>query len=114
MLHRLANAMLIIDAYVADAGCVWPNIDEDERHLAETQILDERVLHAECEDRHAVYAALDHAPDGHFPAVGVVDRRRQQNFVVVLYGDVFKRLDDFGEEWIGDFGNDETEYSAPS
>ena len=51
-------------------------------------------------------AAFDHAAYGQFHALRIVYGRRQQNFVMILHGDIFKRLHDFGKKWIRNLGND--------
>ena len=112
MLHRLTNPVLIVDANVADSRDMRADVHEDQRHFAETQVFDQRVFHAEGEDGDAIDATLDHPAHRDFHALGIVNGGGQKDFVVVLNRDVFKSLDDFRKEGVGDFGDDEAEDSA--
>src|ERR1700733_8705919 len=114
MLHRLANTMQVVDADIADPGKGRPDIDEHQWDPARFQVLEQQLLHPERHYRHAVDAAFDHAPDRTCHQPGVVDRRGQQNLVAMLNRNLLECLNDLGEEWIGDFRDDQTEDSASS
>ncbi len=72
-------------------------------------MLEQRFFHSEGEDRDAVHAAFDHAAYGEFHSFRIVHGGGEQNFVIVLDGEGFKGLHNFGEKRIGDFGNDQAE-----
>src|SRR3984893_3184111 len=112
VLNGLANAVLIVDANIAYTRHVRPNINEHQRHLAEAQVLDQRLFHSERQNGHTVDPALDHPPDGQLHPLGIVDRGSQKYFVIMLDGNILEGLDDLREKRVGDFGNDETENPA--
>ena len=64
--------------------------------------------------RNTFHAMLDHATDGDLHAFGIVRRRGQQDFVVILDGNVLKDLHDLGEERIGDLRDNQAENTAAS
>src|SRR6185437_3822549 len=101
VLNGLANAMLIVDADIADSRKRRPDVDEDEGDLASFQIVEERLFHTERYDGNAFDAALDHPANGERDSLGIVDRGSGEDFVVVLDGDVFESLNDFREERVG-------------
>src|SRR6476661_5833976 len=105
MVDSLGDSVLIVDLDIADARQGRPNIDKDQRYLAETQTVEKRLLHAERENRNPLDAALQHAANRRFHAFGIVNGRGQQNFIAVCNGSIFESLDDLGKEWIRDLGN---------
>src|SRR5258705_269212 len=106
MLHSLANAGLVIDAYIADAADGWSNVNKNERHFSETKIGNQIIFHAEGKDRHAVHAALDHASHRTFHTFCIRSGGAEQNLVAVLNGKFFESLYDFREERVGDLRHD--------
>src|SRR5689334_5270711 len=107
VLHGLANAILVVDRNVADARKLRSHVNKHKRNLAVVQIFDERIFHPEGKDSYAIYASLNHAAHREFHSLGVVDRGGQKDFIIMLDGEVFERLDYFGEKGIGDFRNDQ-------
>src|SRR5216684_7890313 len=95
VLHRLTNALLIIDANIAHARLPRSHIHEHERDVAKTKIFDERIFHTECEDGNAVDSALNHSARGQFHSFGIVHRGREKYLVVVLDSELLKHLNDF-------------------
>src|SRR5690348_982923 len=114
MLDSLTNAVQIIDANIADARQRGADVDKDERDIARFQVVEKGLFHAERDDGDAVDATLNHATDGMGKTPGVVNGGAGEDFVVVLDGDIFKSLNNLGEERIGDFGDDEAKDAAAS
>ena len=112
MLHRLADSVQIVDPDIADPRARRPDINEDQRHLPEFEVLKQHFFHTEGQDRNAFHPALDHSAYGALHPFRVVPRRGQQDFIAVLDRDGFEYLNDFWKEWVGDFGNNETENPA--
>src|SRR5450759_222514 len=114
MLHRLANAVQIVNPNVADVGAGQPDVGENQWHFPQLQVFEQHLFHAEGHNGNPFHAAFDHPPHGSFHALGVVTRGGQKNLVVVLDGNSFEDLDDLRKEWIGDLGNDESKDTTPS
>src|SRR5882762_11273316 len=114
MLHRLPDTMDIIDPDVTDAGTRRPHIYKHQRHVPQLEIVEERFFHAEGHYRNAFDAVLEHAPHGRFHSLRIVNRRRHQNLVVVLYRYVFEHVHNFGKEGIRDFRDDQPKDAAAS
>ena len=112
MLDGLTDSLLVIDLEDADARAVGTDIDENERNLAFGQLVEKRLLDAEGHHGHALDFALDHSPDAVVHALGVVVGGAHEDFVAVLDGDIFKALNQFGKEGIGDFGDEQAEEAA--
>ena len=114
VLHTLADAVVIIDFEQADAGTVRPLIDKHHGDVALGELLQQRLLDAERHHRDSLGLALQHAPDAQRHARRVVVGGADQDLVAILDGDIFESLNEFREEWIGDFRNDQAkEPGAP-
>src|SRR5690348_12197202 len=98
MLDSLTNAVQIIDANIADARQRGADVDKDERDIARFQVVEKGLFHAERDDGDAVDATLNHATDGMGKTPGVVNGGAGEDFVVVLDGDIFKSLNNLGED----------------
>lgn len=112
MLHRLPNSIPVVDGDVAYARKSGPDVDEHKWNFSVTQILNQRIFHAEGQDGHTVHTPLDHPAYGQLHPLRVIDGGSQKNFVVVLDRQILERLDEFGEKWVGDFRNDQPEHAA--
>jgi len=114
MLHGLADSVRIIDADIADAWCLRTHVNENERQISKSQVFQELVFQSERKNRDAIHASLDHSADREFHSFGIVNRGGKKDFVVLLDGQRLERLNDFGEEGISDFRNDQPEHAAAS
>jgi hypothetical protein len=113
MLYRLANAVQIVNANVADMRACHSDVGEDQRHITQLQVFEQEIFHAEGHDGNAIHAAFNHAPHRGLDTFGIVPGRGQKNFVLVLNGNTLENLHDFREKGIGDFGNDKAKNAAP-
>src|ERR1700722_13203659 len=77
-------------------------------------MLQKFVFHSERKDGNPVDAPFDHPADGEFHAFGIVNGRSEKNLVILFNGQRFERLHDFGEEGVGDLGDDQPKYAAAS
>ena len=109
MLHALADAVVVIHFEQADARPLRPNVDEDEGHIAFGELIEQRLFDAEGHDGYAFDFALEHAADAMRHSPGIVVGGADEDFVAVFDGDIFESLDQLGEEWVGDFRDDEAE-----
>jgi len=114
MLHALQYAVMVVDLEQADARPVRPDVDEDERHFAFGELIEQRLFDPEGHDGYAIDFALEHAADAVRHAPGFVVGGADEDFVAIGDGDIFKPLDQLGEERIGDLGDDEAEELAAS
>src|SRR5229473_4384550 len=112
VLYRLTNTMQIIDTNIADARARRANVYEYQRHVAKSKVVEERFLHAERHNRYAFDPVLEHAPYRGLHALGIVNRRSHQDFVIVLEGSLLENMDDFRKKWVRDFRNDQTKNTA--
>src|SRR5256714_11716243 len=94
VLDRLPDAVLIINSDIADFGRIRSDIDKHQRHFAQAKIVEKRLLHAEGKDRHSVDPALDHSPHRRFHSGAVMHGRGEKDLVIILYGKLFKSLND--------------------
>jgi|SRR6516225_5358746 len=114
MLNRLADAMEIIDADVADPRPLGADIHEHQGHFADLEVLQQTFLQPEREHGHTFYTSFDHAPDRTLHTFWIVAGRAQQNLVTMLDRNRLKPLHDFWEEWIGDIRDNQSEDPASS
>lgn len=103
MLDCLTNSVLIVYRDINDTSSVGAHIYEDQGNSPKLQVLQQQLFHSESQNGYAIYTALDHPPHRGLYSFGIVDGRREQNFVVVLNCKIFEGLYDFGKERIGDF-----------
>ena len=114
VLYRLTNSVLIVDPDIGDSRDIGSHVDEDQRNLTETKVLQQGFFHAEGEDRHPIHPAFDHAAHRRFHPFWIMHGRGQKDFVVVLDGEILEGLNDLREKWIGNFGNDQPQDAAPA
>ena len=107
MLHALPDAMVVIHFEQADARPLGPYVDEDQGHVALGELIEQWLFNAEGHNRDAFDFALEHAANAMRHSPGIVVGGADKDLVAVLDGDIFKSLDQFGEEWVGDLGDDE-------
>src|SRR5271156_2626374 len=50
VLSRLAEALRVIDADIADARCLRPDVHENERQIPKSKMFEKFVFHSECKD----------------------------------------------------------------
>src|SRR6266702_1654918 len=108
VLDCLPDTLLVVDLDIADLSDRRTNVYKYQWHFAETQVLQQRIFHAEGENSDALHPALDHAPDGTLHALRIVHGLGEQDLVVVLHRDVFEGLHNLREKRIGDFGDDQS------
>jgi hypothetical protein len=114
VLDCLSNAASVVNFDVADPGNCRRHIYKDQWHFSKSQVLEQRVFHAESEDRHTLHSAFDHAPHRKLHALWIMHGGSEQNFVIMLHRDVFERLDDLREKRVGDFGNNQPKDAGPA
>src|SRR5258708_30185887 len=112
MLEALQYAVMIVDLEQADARSIRPYVDEDQRYFAFGELIEEGLLDAEGHRGYAIDFALEHAADAVGHALGFVVGGADEDLVAIGDGDIFKPLDQLGEERIGDFRDDEAEELA--
>ena len=114
MLYTLTDAVVVVDLEQTDAIAPGPHIDEDKRDVALGELVEQGFFDAEGHDGDAIHLALEHTTDAVRHAFGVVVGGTDQDLVAMFNGDIFKALDELGEEGIGDLGDDEAEDPATS
>src|SRR5450755_3763582 len=114
MLHRLPDAVQVVDADITDPRTRWTDIDKHQRHFAQLQILQQDFFHAEGHDRHALDAPLDHAPHRTLHALGIITSGGQQNLVAILDRNALEDLNNFRKERVGDVRDNEAKDAAAS
>jgi len=114
VLNSLPDAVLIVNLQKTDAGLIGSHIDKHQRDSAGCQLLEERFFNTEGHDRHAFNFALDHALNAARHPFRVIVGRAHEDFIPVTNGDILESLNQFREEWIGDFGDDQAKNSAPA
>ena len=62
MLYSLPDTILVIDPDIANPWYVRSDIDKHQWHVAEPEVLEQRVLHAECKNGNSINSAFNHAP----------------------------------------------------
>src|SRR5579862_6766553 len=114
MLNRLTDTVQVVDTNVADAGTRRTNVDKYQWHLAQFEILEQHLLHAERHNGNTFDTAFDHPPDCCFHMCRIISGRGEHDFEMMLNCNALKYLDDLGKERIGDLRNDEAENPASS
>jgi hypothetical protein len=76
------------------------------------QLVQHRLFLAEGEHGHAVHLALQHAAHATGQHDRVAVRAADQNFISVGDRDLFKALDQLGEEGVGNVFNDDAQQAA--
>ena len=76
------------------------------------KLIEQGFFDAEGHDRDAFDFALEHAANAVRHSLGVVVGGADKDLVAVFDGNIFKPLDQLGEERVGDFGDDEAEELA--
>jgi len=112
MLNALVDAGAIVDGEDAVEWARGSGVDEDEGDVIGSEAIEEKILDAEGHDGDAVYLALEHAAGAEFHGLGLVVGGANEDFVAAGDGDLLELLDEFGEEGIGDFRDDEAEQAA--
>ena len=112
MLHALADAVVVVHFEQADAWALRPYVDEDQGNFAFGELIEQGLFDAEGHDGYAFDLALQHAANAVGHAFGIVVGGADEDLVAVFDGDIFKSLDQLGEERIGDFGDDKAEELA--
>jgi len=112
VLDAFVDAGAIVDGENAVEGSGGSGVDEDEGDIVGGEAVEEKVLDAEGHDGDTVDLALEHAPRAEFHGLALVVGRADEDFVTARDGDVFEFLDEFWEEGVSDFRDDETEQAA--
>src|SRR5277367_7061539 len=84
VLHCLANSMGVINTNIADTRRLRTNIDEHQRQIPESKMLQQLVFHAEGEYGDSIHSPFDHPANRELHAFGIMNRGGEKNFVVVL------------------------------
>src|SRR5258707_8141279 len=109
MLYALPDAMVVVHFEQADAWAPGPYVDKDQGHVAFGELIEQWLFDAEGHDGYALDLALQHATNAVGHSFWIVVGGADEDLVAVFDGDIFKSLDQLGEEWIGDLGDDEAE-----
>src|SRR5260370_32120885 len=112
MLHALQYDVMIVDLEQADARSIRTYVDEDQRYFAFGELVEQRLLDPEGHHGYAIDSALEHAANAVRHALGFVVGGADEDLVAIGDGNIFKALDQLGEEGVGDFGDDEAEELA--
>ena len=112
MLHSFVDSGVVIDYENAAERTRGSGIDEDYWNVVEGEAVEEEVFDAEGHDSHAVYFSFEHAAGTEFHRLGFVVCGTDEDLVSVGDGDLFELLDEFGEERVGNFRDDEAEQFA--
>src|SRR5580704_555483 len=112
VLHALQYAVVVVDFEHADARSIWPYIDEHQRHFAFGELIEQGLLDPEGHHGYAIDFALEHTANAVRHALGFIVGGADEDLIAVGDGYIFEPLDELGEEWIGDFGDDEAEELA--
>ena len=86
--------------------------DESFRNVAIDQLIEHRLLRAETQYGHALHLALQHASDAGGENSRVSIGGTDQDLVAVSHCDLFKALDQLGEEWVGNVFDNDAENAA--
>ncbi len=114
MLHALVDAGAIVDGEDAVEWARRSGVDEDVGDVFRGEAIKEEVLDAEGHDGDTIDFALEHAAGADFHGLGLVVGGADEDLVAARDGDLLELLDEFGEEGVGDFGDDEAEETALS
>ena len=112
MIDGGVNAGGVIEQDGAGLGIVELELCEDDGHVAVDELIEDRLFFAEGHDGDALDLALQHSADAGGEDDGIAVGRADQNLVAVGDGDLFKALNEFGKEGVGDVFNDDAEEAA--
>ena len=112
VLDAFVDAGAVVDGEDTIEGACGGGVDEDERDVFGGETIQEEVFDAEGHDGDAVDLALEHAAGAEFHGLGFVVGGADEDFVAAGDGDVFEILNEFGEEGVGNFRDDEAEQAA--
>jgi len=112
VLDAFVDSSTVIDRNNAIDWARGSGIDEDEGNVIGGEAVEEEVFDAESHNGDAVDLTLEHASGAELHGLGLVVGRADEDFVAARDGNLLELLDQFGEEGVGDFGNDEAEQPA--
>src|SRR5665213_2950581 len=112
MLNGFIDAGVVVDCEDVAERTGGRGIDEDDGDVVYCEAIEEEVFYAEGHDGDAVDFAFEHAAGTEFHGLGFVVGGADEDLVAVGYGDLLELLDEFGEEGVGNFGDDEAEEFA--
>lgn len=109
MLNSLIDTGVVVngkDVAEGTSGC-W--IDEDDGNVIDSEAIEEKIFDTKGHDGDAVDFAFEHAAGTEFHGFGFVVGGADEDLVAVSYSDLFKLLNEFGKERVGDFRDNESE-----
>ena len=112
MLNGFIDAGVVVDGEDVAEGTCGRGIDEDDGDVVDGKAIEEEIFDAKGHDGDAVDFAFEHAAGAEFHGLGFVVGGADEDFVAVGYGDLLELLDEFGEEGVCNFGDDEAEEFA--
>ncbi len=112
VLYPLPNPVVVIDLQQTDGWPLRSQIDEHQGDVAFRELFQQWLFNAEGHYRDTLDFALQHAANAKRHAFGIIVGRAHQDFVTVSNGNILESLDQLGEEWIGNFRNDEAKEPA--
>jgi hypothetical protein len=112
VLHGFIDAGTIVDGEDAAAGLIGVDVNEHDGDLVGDEAIENELLDAEGHNGDAIYLALQHAAGAELHCFGLIVGGADEDLVSARDGDLLELLDQFGEEGIGDFGDDEAEQTA--
>ena len=112
MLQGFLDALRVVDDDVGAVLGVFAGVHKDSGNVTSREIGDHGWISFGGHDGGAVHFALDHAANAFDHALGFVVGVGDDDFEAFLNCLVFKMFYKFGEEWIGDVGDDEAEHAG--
>lgn len=112
MLNGFIDAGVVVDGENVAEGTGGSGINEDDGDVVDGKAVEEEIFDAKGHDGDAVDFAFEHATGAELHGLGFVVGGTDEDFVAMGYGDLLELLDEFGEEGVGNFGDDEAEEFA--
>jgi len=112
MLDAFIDACAVVDGEDAAEGARGRGVDEDDGDVVGGEAVEEEVFDTEGHDGHAIDFAFEHASGAEVHGRGFVVGGTDEDFVAARDGGLLELLNEFGEEGVGDFGDDEAEETA--
>src|SRR5579862_1465765 len=112
MTYRRTNPGFVIEKDGAGFGIAQVKLCEDNGDIVECKLVENRLFLAEGEHGHAFDLALNHAAHAGGQHRGIAVRGTDENLVAMRHRDLFKALDQFGKERVGDVFDNNPQDSA--
>jgi hypothetical protein len=112
VLHGLVDAGPIVHREKAAERPRRSCVDEHDRDVLRREPFEQKVLDAKRHHGYAVDLALEHAASTDLHLLAFVVGAGDENLVAAFHGDLLELLDEFGEERIGDLGDNHAQQPA--